>query len=178
MNYSANIPSFESSNSTSAYFIEKGERLYTEIVVKKRGKIIFIAGDYGSGKSEIILTLDKYFRNLTSAETLALSFAKGSYQTISSIPNAAPIEIKGSFEDQISLLTTQLSVQSREFLSFSEQFLPKKSSDAQSESSQIATSPEILETSIWFFEVVRQIARKKPLVCLIDDFDQVNDRYG
>jgi tetratricopeptide (TPR) repeat protein len=160
-------------------YVEKALALYERAVHEKRGHVVFITAELGGGKTELLSALAKALYLAKPTPNFTAGFFRGgeycqftmNWQKniclnktvmaaggIASLLSLCPIQygFAASFIGQL----LQTSVYAREF---AEQFLKKP--------------PPRKVGPDWLKNLLRRAAQKKPLICLLDDWDEAQRFY-
>lgn len=174
-----NIRDFDPVLPDPQFYVEKALALYERVVREKRGRVVFISAELGGGKTEHLSAVAKalhqtkpepnfiagFFRSGEYSRHLldwqeTINFDKTTMATggFSSLLSLCPIQyaFAASFIGQL----LQTSVYAREFAdTFKKNQLPGK------------------ESADWLRDLLRHAAEERPLVCLLDDWDEAQRFY-
>lgn len=160
-------------------YVEKALALYERAVREKRGRIVFISAELGGGKTDILNALAQALHHANPEPNFVAGFFRGgeyhrhSFDWQKNICLKKAVLAVGEAASLLSLLPglyafaasfigqlLQTSVSTHEFgIEFKERPRPGK------------------ESADWLRKLWRSTAEEKPLVCLLDDWDEAQRFY-
>jgi len=175
----AHIRDFEPILPDPQPYVEKALALYDRARREKRGRIVFIAAELGGGKTDVLNALAQALHHVKPEPNfVAGSFRGGEYhaQTL-------------DWQERICLKKAVLAVGETAALlglfpvlySFAASFigqLLQTSASAHEFANELKNQPRPgKETADWLHKLLRRTAEEKPLVCLLDDWDEAQRFY-
>lgn len=165
-------------------YVEKALRLYRTTCEDKRGKVIFLAGERGSGKSTVMAALAKHLLPANTTHTLIRGrFVEGKYVPVPSRTDEALSEKTDATGNVFAMLAKVLGLKTGlpaglvlEGVDFLFDFvgqLLQTGVSVQRALDDISSKPPALgELSGWLKKLLRTVAEQRPVLCLLEDFDQ------
>ncbi len=153
--------------------------MYRNIAQERKGKIVFLVGELGRGKSAIMRALnDSFVKVKPSCEIIAASFSKGSYQPF--IPEidfdyAQAIDAIGNIASSIAKAVDPVTGVA---MDVGGQLLQTAASNLELKNVHTPIPTNQVETPFWLKEKLRRAELEKPIICLIDDYDESQKGYG
>lgn len=175
----AHLSDFEPILPDPLAYVEKVLALYDRTAREKRGRVVFITAEVGGGKTELLSALAKALRQAKPAPEFIAGFFRGGeynhYQlawqrTICLNKAAIAAGELGSFLGLLPITFASAA-------NFIGQLL-QTSGSAREFADEFREKPPTAKGSAdWLRKILRRAAEEKPLVCLLDDWDEAQRFY-
>jgi tetratricopeptide (TPR) repeat protein len=178
MKFSTHISEFEPPIPNPQPFVDKAFALYQTITETGRGKVVFVVGELGRGKTEIMRSIAEAFKQTKSAcNVIDGCFIDGKYQPFIHKVKADYSQTSDTIGNIASSLAKIVSPRFDAFLDFGGQLLQTIAASAEFVNAHTANLPDKPEVPYWLLKIIREAAKEKPLVCVIDDFDKSDETF-
>ncbi len=164
--------------------IAKCDELFASLSGSK-GRVLLVTGEPGHGKTSMMKSVSDHFSRRDDCSVIAGQFRNGEYQ-----PSIEEIEIDyGKFAsaggnilstlaEYGPLFTELVTPRGATFMKLASQLLGLGTSHVDLAASLKAKNPKMPETPYWLLSLFREVSKLKPLVCVIDDFDESLEKRG
>ena len=160
-------------------FIKKAVGLYETIKAEKQGRIVFVVGELGSGKTEIMRALEIAFSELKpKPSVVAGGFIRGEYKSFNPQVNVDIAQTSDTVGNLSATLAKIISPRFEAFLDFGGQLLQMGGSGLNLLKAHTANSPDLLETPYGLVRMLRALVIENPLICIINDFDKAQEGFN
>lgn len=179
MKFSTHISEFEPPIPNPQSFLDKAFALYEKIVTSKRGKVVFVVGELGRGKTEIMISIADFFKQANpSCNVIDGCFIQGKYEPYIPKVNVDVTRTIDTIGNIASALAKIVSPRFAAFLDLGGQLLQTGAANIEFVKVHTANPPQMPETPYWLLQVLRKTSTTKPLVCVINDFDEAEEGFG
>jgi hypothetical protein len=188
MKLSTHISEFENILPNTNVQVEKALQLCENLIPKRRGKVIFLAGERGSGRSEALKVLAETFsKEHKNLQVIFGRFTDGKYLAISAkgegfSQKADAVGNILAFLAKVVALKTGLPIdlilESAAFLfDFIGQLLQTSASVKNALDELNENPPNVAELPNALKKLLRSAVQDSPIICLFDDFDEARHEW-
>ena len=178
MDFSTHHSEFESPIPDPQKYIENAFEIYEKTKHKQKGKVLFLVGNLGSGKTEVLSAMIKSFNECSDKPTvIAGSLSNGTYQPFIVGKNISLAEISDVGGNLLSSLAKVVSPRTAAFFDFIGQFLQLKATTIEFINNHLSKSSDSSVTPYLLKEIIRDAAHNNPLIFIIDDFDKAHETF-
>lgn len=160
-------------------YVEKALALYERAVRERRGRVVFLAAELGGGKTEHLNALARALRQAQPAPHFIAGFFRGGEYSRYKLDWQENICLKkailaaGETASLLSLIPSPYTFAA----SFVGQLLQTSVSTHELGDEFKRNPPPREESAAWLKRLLRRAAAEKPLVCLLDDWDEAQRFY-
>ena len=169
---------FESLIPNPKPFIKKAQSLLEQIEATKGGKVLFVVGEHGRGKTELLNSLARHFYEVNTCNVFEGRFIDGKYKSFDSKVNIDKLQTAETFGHLTSTVGKLLSPRFSAFVELIGQLFHLGVSNVKFAKSLENKNSKMPEVPYQILDLFHEKAKEKPLICIIDDFHDADESYG
>lgn len=184
MRFTTHVTEFEHPIPDPQPQLDKALQLYEAVVRQRHGKVIFIAGEVGTGKSEVLSALAETFSSINPKPSVIFGkFNNGKYIPLLPKVRTSSGDGMDATGNSLAMLAKVIGLKTglpidvifngMDFLlDFVGQTLQTSVSLQNAFAEVCENPPDLADLPDWLKKLLRQLAEENPVICLLDDFEE------